>query len=50
MSVTLESLNKFIWSLASCMQGLNKFVDPLTSYTQVLNKLCWATSELHVST
>ena len=31
MHVTLESLNKFIGSLASCTQGLNKFVGLLAS-------------------
>ena len=36
--VSLESLDKFIGSLASCMQGMNKFVLLLVSCTCALNK------------
>ena len=38
MRVTLESLDKFIGSLARCTQGVNKFILLLTSYTRALNK------------
>ena len=36
--VTLESLDKFIGSLASCTQGVSKFVLLLMNCTQALNK------------
>ena len=36
--VTLESLNKFTWSLVNCTQGLSKFVRLLVSCMRVLNK------------
>ena len=38
MRVTLELLDKLIWSLASCTQGVNKFALLLANCTRALNK------------